>query len=444
MMKRIILIMLALASTRAMALTPPSITAATAVSSTEIDLTWLPAQPDAGGTITGYTVSRNGSVVATLGPSATTYKDTGLSPATTYQYVVGATEQVLVASASVSAQTQAGPPPPPPGTIPATASRPSYNTGNGFFVVGRGIYDANGNLFIPIGANRQHYDTDASTRFQAKPNAERLIPFFNQSWAAVNKPLMDEDVNNKVVPIPTVFYTNYTNGTETTGKSDLSTLNTAVNFWTSQAANWTTYNHVAMFNIANEWGPCSDDSNAANYQNGYVSAVQTMRRAGYTAPLVVDAGCSGQGFDQIISSAAAIEAADPLHNVVFSIHNYGEFYVTTPFCNGCGWQWGPAVAQLVSLGVPVIFGEFGCGVPCGDFNSTPVTPDILMQTLQQNQMGWLAWSWDDGGCTFNLLGPCPNNTGVWSYSNLSAYGKDVILSPGFGMQAVSRPATTFP
>jgi sRNA-binding regulator protein Hfq len=345
---------------------------------------------------------------------------------------------LVAISAVFNAAAAAGIPP-----IPPTASRPSYNTGNGFFVVGRGIYDANGNLFIPIGANRQHYDASEDSRFNAKPNAERMVPFFNLDWTTVNKPFMDDDVNNNVVPIPGVFYTNYTTGTQTTGSKNLADLNTAVGFWTSQAANWTQYNNVAMFNIANEWGPCSGDSNAADYQNGYVSAVQAMRTAGYTGPLVVDAGCSGEGFDEIIASAETIEAADPLHSVVFSIHSYGEFYVTTPICNGCGWQWAPAIEQLASLSVPVIFGEFGCGPPCGDINPTPVTPDILMQTLQTYQMGWLAWSWDDGGCEFNLLGPCPNSTGTWNYSNMSAYGKDVILSPTFGMQAASKTATVF-
>lgn len=438
-MSRILLVVsaLGLSMTESDAVTAPTVTA-NPVSSTEIDLSWTAASPDAGETVTGYWVLRNGSVVATLGSGTLSYQDTNLQPATSYQYGVQVIEQATATSQIVTAMTQAGPPP-PNGSIPATAARPSYNAGTGFYTVGRGIYDSNGNLFIPIGANRQHYDLDTSTRFQAKPSAERLVPFFNQPWATVNKPLMDQDVNNKVVPIPGVFYTNYNTGVETTGKSDLATLNAAVAFWVNQRANWTQYNNVAMFNIANEWGPCSDDSNAANYQNGYVSAVQKMRAAGYTAPLVIDAGCSGQGLDQLAASGAAIVAADPLHNVVFSLHSYGEFYTTTPICNGCGYQWSAAIATITAFNFPVIFGEFGCGAPCGDSNSTPVTPDILMQTLQQNQMGWLAWSWDDGGCEFNLLA-CPNFT----YQNLTPYGQDVILSPGFGMQAAAKPATIFP
>lgn len=334
--------------------------------------------------------------------------------------------------------------------IPPTASRPSHNTGNGFFVVGRGIYDANGNLFTPIGANRSHYDWSEPTRFQAKPNVERLMPFFNQDWATVNKPLMDEDVSNKVVPIPTVFYTDYVNGTQTTGATDLRTLSSAVHFWVSQSKHWTTYNNIAMFNIANEWGPCPDDPDVANYKNGYVSAVRTMRIAGYTGPLVVDAGCSGQGADMLVASAAAIEAADPMHNTVFSIHVYGSFYNNTPLCDGCGLQFGPWMQQLAQLNVPVIIGEFGCAGCDGTVQPDPVQADTIMQTGEQYQFGWLAWSWDDtnDGCppdtSLELLGPCPGDGYEAFYANMSAYGKDVILSPNFGMQAVSKPATVFP
>ena len=326
--------------------------------------------------------------------------------------------------------------------IPTTALRPSYNTGNGFFVVGRGIYDANGNLFTPIGANKQHYDSYAPDRFRAKPNVERQMPFMNQDWATVNKPLMDDDVSNKVVPIPAVFYTDYDNGIQTSGATDTGTLNAAVSFWTSQAANWTSYNNIALFNIANEWGPCSDDPSPQDYQTGYIYAVQAMRQAGYTAPIVVDASCSGEGIESLVNYAQAIEDADPLHNVVFSIHVYGSFYSDTPFCDGCGYQFAPAMKQLASLGVPVIIGEFGCA-NCDFTQPSPVPPDDIMKAGELYQFGWLAWSWDDNDCTFNLLGPCPPFQGyAWTFQ-LSDYGFDVITSPGFGMQAVSKPATVF-
>jgi hypothetical protein len=71
------------------AIDPPTNLNATAVSTSEIDLSWT-ASPTAG--ITGYHVFRNGgaSPVATLGAAATTYPDSGLQAGTTYRYTVTA------------------------------------------------------------------------------------------------------------------------------------------------------------------------------------------------------------------------------------------------------------------------------------------------------------------------------------------------------------------
>jgi Fibronectin type III domain len=61
---------------------------ATAVGSTQIDLSWSASSDDVG--VTGYTVRRNGAIIATTGGSATSYADSGLSPSTTYTYTVDA------------------------------------------------------------------------------------------------------------------------------------------------------------------------------------------------------------------------------------------------------------------------------------------------------------------------------------------------------------------
>ena len=55
----------------------------------------------------------------------------------------------------------------------------------------------------------------------------------------------------------------------------------------------------------------------------YGGAVGALRAAGYTAPLVIDAGGYGQDLADIVDYAAAIQASDPLQNCVFSFHAYG-------------------------------------------------------------------------------------------------------------------------
>src|SRR5262245_36736186 len=95
--------------------TPPSqptgLTAA-AAGAAGANLSWNASTDNVG--VTGYIVSRNGAQVAT--PAATSFADTGLSPATTYTYTVvargGAGNRATPASASVTTGTPADTTPP--------------------------------------------------------------------------------------------------------------------------------------------------------------------------------------------------------------------------------------------------------------------------------------------------------------------------------------------
>src|SRR3989442_11586709 len=76
---------------------PPSIPtnlAATAVSSSQIDLSWSPATDNVG--VTGYRVYRNGTLAAS--PSGTSVSITGLSAATPYSFTVSAFDTGSAAS----------------------------------------------------------------------------------------------------------------------------------------------------------------------------------------------------------------------------------------------------------------------------------------------------------------------------------------------------------
>ena len=97
------------ATTQAAATGPtvPTGLAANPVSTTEIDLSWNPST-DGLGTITGYDVYRNGSLVTTVAAPATTFNDTGLTPSTQYSYTVDATDgtNTSAQSAPVLATTE--------------------------------------------------------------------------------------------------------------------------------------------------------------------------------------------------------------------------------------------------------------------------------------------------------------------------------------------------
>ena len=110
-------------------ITPPSISTnltAAAISSSQINLSWSPSTDNVG--VAGYRIYRNGSQIAISAPNF--YSDSGLSPATTYSYNVGAYDaagnvsgQSNTASGTTQASTDATFPVrsngSPAGTLPA-------------------------------------------------------------------------------------------------------------------------------------------------------------------------------------------------------------------------------------------------------------------------------------------------------------------------------------
>lgn len=98
--------------------TAPGSLAATAITANSLTLTWAASTDNVG--VTGYNVSRNGVLLGTV--TATNYPDSGLSPATTYNYSVVAVDAAGNAStaSTVSATTAAGTdtqPPSAPGAL---------------------------------------------------------------------------------------------------------------------------------------------------------------------------------------------------------------------------------------------------------------------------------------------------------------------------------------
>ncbi len=92
----------------------PSGLTGTAVSSTQINLSWTASTDNVG--VVGYQVYQNGAQVGTA--SGTTYTRTGLSASTTYSFTVvayDASGNVSGQSAAASVTTQAAAPPPPSG-----------------------------------------------------------------------------------------------------------------------------------------------------------------------------------------------------------------------------------------------------------------------------------------------------------------------------------------
>jgi hypothetical protein len=367
-------------------------------------------------------------------------------------------------SSSSGSGSDSGNGPDASGDASAKASRPAYNTGNGFFTLNGNIYDANGNQFIPMGMDTAHWDQSwaGCTSNCGIPNSGANINRdfmyeLESSYTSRIQGDITEMINQKIVPLETgAFYTTGSSPTGTSCCTDTTCLDDVVALWVSMYSVFAPYQQYIWINIANEWGP----ANSSTWATAYESAITALRNAGYTCPLVIDSGGCGQDPYDFIEYGKEVYGSDPEKNVIFSIHIYGNWTPTGTWSPTYTGSAVPLVGGLQALaaagasgGFPVMAGEFGPGLGEGP-SPTSVTPLSIMQEADALGMGWLAWAWDDGS-PFNLTstpgdgqflltngqpsnGAYPNNT------DLSAYGNTVILAPTYGLFYAAKPASVFP
>lgn len=235
----------------------------------------------------------------------------------------------FIAACVLSVAALAAAVPDPPGSVALNAAivaqRPAYNTGNGFFVLNGRLYDPSGHLFMMEGVDRAHYDSDSATGIvNSHANTVRIFisTEFGKTVPQLAAIVQGDHTAHNEVAIPTLPDANDATGkdTGTSCSTDPAVLASAVQIWVTNATTWLPLQQNLLFNIANEWGP----TDSTIWRDSYIAAVQAMRTAGYTAPLVIDAGGCGQDEQGLVDYSAAILAADPQRNLMFSFHAYGS------------------------------------------------------------------------------------------------------------------------
>jgi mannan endo-1,4-beta-mannosidase len=301
--------------------------------------------------------------------------------------------------------------------------RPAGNTAtDGFYVLGSKLYDPTGEEFRVRGVNFGH-GWDQVGGYTGIPaagaNTARLVLDMSKP-AATNVANVQRLAATGVVPMPTNF--------STTCKGDQASLAAAVDQWVAQAPAWTPLSSTVLVNIANEWGPGDN----VGWRDGYVLQIPRMRAAGYTGTLVVDTGGCGQNLKDVLTWGADVEAADPLHNVLFSVHVYGNFYLSAPQSWMQPQLYPTALPRLKASGLPIIIGEFGPGRNIGP-SPTLLKPEQVVADAEANGLGWLAWSWDDNdlaGCGgddnwFAMVTKCGQYTGN-DATELTLFGRTIV------------------
>jgi mannan endo-1,4-beta-mannosidase len=337
------------------------------------------------------------------------------------------------------------PPVSPPPTAADKALRPSYNTGSGFFVANGKLYDANGNEFRMRGVNRNHYDSNSQAGIaKSGANAVRFFMYQTSIGAAkYGSVVQAQHIALKEVPIITMPY--FPDNTPSSCNTSTTELAAGVAWWVANAATFTQFNRHSIINIANEWGP----ANSTAWRDSYISAIASLRAAGYLGPLMIDSGNCGQDTADFLSYSTAVFQSDPQKNVIFGFHFYGlgegPPYSTVE-------QMTTIFTELAALsktqGMVFAITEFGPGKDVGP-SPTTVTPGQVIAAAEANGLGWLAWAWDDN----NLAGGGSNDSwfsmtyvgpGVYTQtSDLTNYGQDVVLNPAYGLQVLAKPASIF-
>ena len=300
---------------------------------------------------------------------------------------------------------------------------------DGFYVDGAVLRDANKNPFVMRGTNY------AYTWFSWENNTEATLREIAGYGANVVRIVLGDGVK----------YTKNTNGEianlislcekynlvavfevhDATGENDANSLLTAAKYFANDiSAALKGHEDTVIINIANEWQGSANDS---AWQSAYIDAVKVIRDAGLTHCIMCDAGGWGQTATTVINGGAAVLAADPEHNVMFSVHMYG-------YAGGTRERIKNTMDSMITRGLCLVIGEFGYTHSDGDVDEA-----YIMSYAQETGTGWMAWSWYGNGSPVEYLDMSSKNVG----GTLSKDWGEVVINGQYGWKATAKPCTVF-
>jgi len=264
----------------------------------------------------------------------------------------------------------------------------------GFTVSGTQLLDGNGQPFIMRGVNHPHtWYTQRTAAFAdiaaTGANTVRVVLSDGQQWTRNSA----SDVANVISLCKShklICVLEVHDATGSGEKQEAGTLANAAKYWVDIAEVLVGQEDYVIINIANE--PFGNNQPASTWTNEHQSAIGTIRDAGLTHSLLIDAANWGQDWQEImLDNATAVAQADPLSNTFFSVHMY-EVYQDRNKIESY-------ISRFIDRhNLPIIVGEFG-----GDHNGQAVDEDSILAVAQELGIGYLGWSWSgNGGCCTNL------------------------------------------
>ena len=295
----------------------------------------------------------------------------------------------------------------------------------GFYVEGTTLYDANGNPFIMRGVNHAHtwYAEKLFLTLEALEetgsNCVRIVLSDGEQWNKTEANVVEGIINlckeHKLIAVLEVH--------DPTGNSDKNSLLAAAQYFVDIKDVLIGQEDYVIINIANEW-PSNNDSKT--WKEAYMEAIPMLREAGLSHTIMVDSAGWGQYAKCIKDAGADVFAADPLGNVMFSVHMYGT-------AGGSAKKIEKNLQYAIEQGLCVCVGEFGFDHSDGDVDEA-----FLMQYCEENGIGYLAWSWKGNGGGVEYLDMAEK----WTGDLTEEWGEVVVNGPN-GIRETSRLCTVF-
>ncbi|WP_115004530.1 glycoside hydrolase family 5 protein [Xanthomonas campestris] len=299
----------------------------------------------------------------------------------------------------------------------------------GLSVSGTQLKESNGNTLILRGINLPHAwfadRTDAALAQIAATgaNSVRVVLSSGHRWNRTPEAEVARIIARcKALGLIAVLEVHDTTGYGEDGAAG--SLANAASYWTSVRTALVGQEDYVIINIGNE--PFGNQLSASEWVNGHANAIATLRGAGLTHALMVDAPNWGQDWQFYMrDNAAALLARDSRRNLIFSVHMYEVF--------GSDAVVDSYLRTFRSNNLALVVGEFGA-----DHRGAPVDDAAIMRRAREYGVGYLGWSWSGNDSSTQSLDIVLG----WDPARLSSWGRSLIQGPD-GIAATSRRARVF-
>ncbi|MGV7183193.1 glycoside hydrolase family 5 protein [Xanthomonas axonopodis] len=299
----------------------------------------------------------------------------------------------------------------------------------GLSVSGTQLRESNGNALVLRGINLPHAwfadRTDAALAQIAATgaNSVRVVLSSGYRWNRTPEAEVARIIARcKSLGLIAVLEVHDTTGYGEDGAAG--TLADAANYWTSIRGALVGQENYVIINVGNE--PYGNRLSASEWVNGHARAIATLRNAGLTHALMVDAPNWGQDWQFYMrDNAAALLALDSRRNLVFSVHMYEVF--------GNDATVDAYLRAFQGNRLALVVGEFGA-----DHRGAQVDEAAIMRRARQYNVGYMGWSWSGNDSSTQSLDIVLG----WDPTRLSSWGRTLIEGSD-GIRATSRRASVF-